>query len=71
MDIVKAFDSVDHNFSISPLEKYDFGKNFVSWLKILLRNQESCVLNGGTTSIKYFQFFFNFLALEILFHLTK
>ena len=24
-----------------------------TWVKILLRNQESCVLNGGTTT-KYF-----------------
>ena len=30
MDIEKAFDSLDHNFLISALEKYDFGKNFIS-----------------------------------------
>ena len=53
MDIEKAFDSLDHNFSISALEKYGFGKNFVSQVKIILKNQESCVLNGGTTT-KYF-----------------
>ena len=52
MDI-EAFDYLDHNFLISALEKYRFGKNFISWVKILLRNQESCVLNGGTTT-KYF-----------------
>ena len=28
MDIEKAFDSLDHNFLISTLEKYGFGKNF-------------------------------------------
>ena len=44
---------MDHNFLISALEKYGFGKNFISWIKILLRNQESCVLNGGTIT-KYF-----------------
>ena len=44
MDIGKAFDSLDHKFLISALEKYGFGKNFISWVKILLRNQESCVL---------------------------
>ena len=42
MDIEKAFDSLDHNFLISALEKYGFGKNFISWVKILLKNQESC-----------------------------
>ena len=28
MDIEKAFDSLDHNFLISTLEKYDFGAKF-------------------------------------------
>ena len=50
MDIDKASDSLDHNFLISALEKYAFGKNFISWVKVLLRNQESCVLNGSTTT---------------------
>ena len=53
MDIEKAFDSLDHKFLIYALEKYGFGKKFISWVKILLRNQESCVLNWGTTT-KYF-----------------
>ena len=29
MDIEKAFDSLDHNFLISTLEKYGFGQNFI------------------------------------------
>ena len=53
MDIEKALDSLDHNFLIYALEKYGFGKKFILWIQILLRNQESCVLNGGTTT-KYF-----------------
>ena len=53
MDIEKAFDSLDHNFLISTLEKYDFGQNFILWVKILLKDQESCVINGGKTT-KYF-----------------
>ena len=52
-------------------------RNFISWGKILLRNQESCVLNGGATT-KYFllgryarqgdpiSIFLFILALEIL-----
>ena len=77
-----AFHSLDHNFLISPLEKYGFGKNFMSWVKILLRNQESRVLNGGTTR-KYFllgrdarqddpiSVYLFILALEILFRLIR
>ena len=55
MDIDKAFDSFNHNFLISVLENYGFGKNFISWVKVLLRNQESCVLNDSTTT-RYFLF---------------
>ena len=50
MDTEKAFDSLDHNFLISTLEKYGFRENFISWVKVLLRNQESCVLNDGKTT---------------------
>ena len=82
MDIEKAFDSLDHDFLILTLEKYGFGKNFILWVKILLRDQESCVINGGTTT-KYFSLgwgarqgdpisaFLFVLALEILFILIK
>ena len=82
MDIETAFDSLDHHFLISSLEKYGFGKNFLSWVKILLKNQESCVLNGGTTT-KYFLLgrgahqgdpvsaYLFILTLEILFHLMR
>ena len=82
MDIEKAFDSLDHNFLISILEKYNFGQNFILWIKILLNDQESCVINGAKTT-KYFMVgrgghqgdsisvFLFILALEILFLLTK
>ena len=48
MDVEKAFDSLDHTFLISVL------KRFVSSIEIILKNQESCVINGGTTT-KYFK----------------
>ena len=47
MDIEKAFDPLDRNFLVSTLEKYGFGQNFILWVKILLNDQESCVINGG------------------------
>ena len=81
MDIEKTFDSLDYNYLISALEKYGLGKDFILWAKILLKNQESCVLNGGTATkhfllekapIKAIQFQLICLfisALEISFHL--
>ena len=82
MDIEIAFDSLDHNFLISTLEKYGFGQNFILWIKILLNDQESCVIKGGKTT-KYFMLcrgvrqgnpistFLLILALEILFLIIK
>ena len=42
IDIEKAFDSLDHTFLISALEKFGFGKSFIDWTKIFLNEQESC-----------------------------
>ena len=50
MDIENNFDSLDHDFLTLTLEEYGFGKNFILWAKILLRDQESCVINRGTTT---------------------
>ena len=52
-DIEKAFDSVDHNFLLRVLENYGFSQDFLKSIGILLQNQESCVINGGTTT-RYF-----------------
>ena len=54
VDIQEVFDSVNHLFLITVLKKFDFGETFVKWIQILLRNQESCVINGWTTT-KYFK----------------
>ena len=82
MDTEKAFDSLDHNFLIFISEKYGFGKNFILRLKISLRDQESGVIDGSTTT-KFFSLgtgarqcgsvsaFLFILALEILFFLIK
>ena len=50
VDIGKAFDSVNHCFLIKVMEKYGFEKDFIKWIKILLQNQESYIMNGGTTT---------------------
>ena len=82
MDIEKAFDLLDYEFLILTLEKYGFGKSFILWVKTLLKDQDPCVINGGTTT-KYFSLargarqggpilaFLFISALEILFILIK
>ena len=54
VDIQKAFDSVNHQFLILVLKKLGFGNTFIKWIQTLLKNQESCVINGGNTT-KYFK----------------
>ena len=82
MDVEKAFDSLDHKFLISVLKKFGFGQNFISWIEIILKNQESCVINSGTTT-KYFklnrgahqgdpiQLIYSFWRLKFFFFLLK
>ena len=40
---------------IIELQKFGFCETFIKWIQILLRNQESCIINGETTT-KYFKF---------------
>ena len=54
IDFEKVFDSLNNNFLITALEHYGFGNDFIDRIKILLKNQESCVINGGHTT-KYFR----------------
>ena len=54
IDIEKVFDSVNHHFLIAMLEKIGFGTEIIEWIKVLLNNQEFCVINIGKTS-KYFK----------------
>ena len=80
--IEKALDSINHCLLIKALEKYCFEKDFIKWIKILLQNQESCIVNGGSTT-NYFKHekgtrqgdpisaYLFILVLEIVFSFTK
>ena len=54
VDTEKASDSINQFFLIKVLEKSGFEKDFIKWIKILLQNQESWIVNGGTTT-NYFK----------------
>ena len=50
VDIEKDFDSVAHQFLTNMLETFGFVESLARWMKILLTNQESCIINGGITT---------------------
>ena len=50
VDIEKAFDFVNHCFLLQILRKLEIGVDFVSWIKMILKNQESCIINEGKTA---------------------
>ena len=52
--IEKAFDSVSHSFFLHILRKFGFGLDFISRIKTILNNQESCNINGRKAK-KYFK----------------
>ena len=54
VNIKKAFNTLDHRFLLVVLKKFGSGNNFIDWIKILLTNQESCVINGSSTT-SYFK----------------
>ena len=82
VDFEKAFDSLNHKFLIVVLKKYGFDEDFIEWIKILLTNQEFCVIYGGQTTT-YFRLergvrqgdpmlaYIFVLALELFFILIK
>ena len=51
VDFEKPLDSLNHKFLIAVLKKYKFDEDFADRIKISLTNQESCVINGGHTTI--------------------
>ena len=54
MDIEKTFDSLDNIFLIFILKKIVLGENIVTWIEILLKDQQPCVINGRTIT-QYFK----------------
>ena len=82
IDLEKAFDSIDPIFLMACMEKMGFGPNFLAWVSILLKKNESCVSNGGHTT-RYFHLkrgarqgdpiaaYFFIIVLEIFFIMIK
>ena len=50
IDFEKAFDTLDFQFLIRTLHKFNFGPSFIHWIRILYKNASSCVMNSGFTT---------------------
>ena len=50
VDTENVFDSIHHSFLMCMLKKFGFGNDFRKWIQILIKNSESCVINGGKTT---------------------
>ena len=47
LDIEKAFDSVSHDFLFTVLKHFNFGNNFINWVRMLYSDRKSYVINNG------------------------
>ena len=54
IDFKKAFDSIEWDFLFNALHKFNFGPQFIKWIKILYNDISSCVGNNGYYS-SYFK----------------
>ena len=53
IDFEKAFDMLEHNFMFKALEKFNFGSNFVQWIRIFYENPVFRMKNNGWVSGTY------------------
>ena len=54
IDFHKAFDSLEWDYLYKCLEAFNFGEDFIRWVKTFYKNIESCTLNNGFFS-EYFK----------------
>ena len=50
IDFQKAFDSVEWEFLFKCLDVFNFGRDFLRWVKVFYKNIQSCIMNNGMTS---------------------
>ena len=47
IDFEKAFDSIEWNFLIKALKRFNFGDSFIKWVNVIYKNISSCIINNG------------------------
>ena len=50
IDFEKAFDTLNFNFLIRTLHKFNFGPSFIHWIRVLYKNASSTVMSNGFTT---------------------
>ena len=53
IDFEEAFDSLKWDFLFKCLEAFNFGSDFLHWIKTFYTNVQSCIMNNGT-AVNYF-----------------
>ena len=50
LDFQKSFDTVEGPFLVKVLEKFNFGHQFITWIKLLYKNPSTIIKNNGWLS---------------------
>ena len=50
IDFKKAFDSLEWDFLVKCLKAFNFGQDFIHWVKLFYKNIQSCVVNNGVAT---------------------
>ena len=50
LDFKKVFDTLEWIFMFTALKRYNFGDNFMKWVKILYNSLLACIKNNGWIS---------------------
>ncbi len=50
VDFEKAFDSIEWSLMYDALNKFNFGNEFIKWVKLLYTNISSCLVNNGIST---------------------
>ena len=50
-DFENAFDSIDHTYIANCLKHFNFGEDFIKWVKLFYKDAKSCVSNNGLSCL--------------------
>jgi len=54
LDMSKAFDSISHEYMEAVLRFFNFGPNFIRWIKLIATNRTACIIMEDDTLSKNF-----------------